>query len=70
MGHKIILKLISHILTKSFEVPMYDHGDGVEICIPTSDLGIDTFYDPDLFDDLALDKISVDVSVHTAPVRG
>ena len=49
---------------------MYDHDDGVETCIPTSDLEIDTFYDPDLFDELALDETSVDVPVHKTPVRG
>ena len=49
---------------------MYDHDDGVEACIPTSDLEIDTFYDPDLFDELALDETSLDVPVHKTPVRG
>ena len=49
---------------------MYDHDDGVETCIPTSDLEIDTFYDPNLFDELALDETSVDVPVHKTPVRG
>ena len=69
-GSQDYYKIDQPYIDQSIEVPMYDHDDGVEICIPTSDLEIDTFYDPDLFDELALDETSVDVSGHTTPVRG